>query len=127
MKDLHALNRFRQPQLEIELYGSIGGSDEGVFAFRSPADSKVLRVIASKGDGWEHVSVSKTARTPSWTEMEYIKRLFFRPDEVCMQLHVAETEHISFHDHCLHIWRPLGVVIPLPPAWMVGPKKEDAA
>jgi hypothetical protein len=127
MKNLHELNRHRRPKLEIELYGSIGGSDEGVFAFRSPVDSKVLWVIASKGDGWEHVSVSKATRTPSWAEMEFIKRLFFRPDEVCMQLHVSETDHISFHDHCLHIWRPLADVIPLPPAWMVGPRTKEIA
>jgi hypothetical protein len=54
--------------------------------------------------------------------MEWIKRMFFKPDEVCMQLHVAESEHISYHAHCLHIWRPLEAEIPLPPDWMVGPK-----
>lgn len=127
MRDLKELDRHRQPKLEIELYGGMGGSTEGLFAFRSPADGKVLRVIASVGDGWEHVSVSKVAKTPSWAEMEFVKRTFFRPDETAMQLHVPQADHISFHDHCLHIWRPIGQEIPRPPGWMVGLMKLEAA
>jgi hypothetical protein len=126
MKDLRSLDRYRQVKTEIEWFGQVGDAGNGYFAFRSPVDGKVLRVVASTGDEWEHVSVSKIAKTPSWREMEFIKRLFFKPDEVCMQLHVAESDHISYHDHCLHIWRPLTAEIPLPPAWMVGPN-EDAA
>lgn len=126
MRDLHALNSHRQMSVEVQAYGIVGDEANGMFAFRSPADGRTLRVIAATGDGWEHVSVSKPTRTPTWSEMEYIKRLFFKPDEVCMQLHVAEAEHISMHDHCLHIWRPIDGSIPLPPAWMVGVKEETA-
>jgi hypothetical protein len=54
--------------------------------------------------------------------MDYIKRLFFHPEEVCFQLHVSSAEHISNHDYCLHIWRPLEQQIPLPPPEMVGTK-----
>jgi hypothetical protein len=127
MKNLLLLNIYRQPKIELQLYGMIGNNENGVFAFKSPVDDKVLRVIASRGDGWEHVSVSKINKTPTWREMEFIKHKFFEADEVCMQLHVAEAEHISFHDYCLHLWRPTTIAIPLPPAWMVGPKKEEPA
>jgi hypothetical protein len=79
-----------------------------------------MRVIASDGAGWDHVSVSRVNRCPNWPEMEYVKRLFFAPHEVCMQLHVAESEHLSVHNYCLHIWRPNdGTKIPQPPALMV--------
>jgi hypothetical protein len=87
-----------------------------------------LRVIASAGkdqpDGWrwDHVSVSLSNRTPCWEEMDFIKRLFFNPEEVVMQLHVSSAEHISMHPYCLHLWRPLDGKIPLPPAEMVGVK-----
>ena len=119
MKDLTTLSKFRQPALELQLYGTMGGSGDGIFAFRSPVDSKTLRVIASTGEGWEHVSVSRINKTPSWAEMEFVKRMLFKPEEVCMQLHVAVEEHISVHRFCLHIWRPINQEIPLPPSWMV--------
>lgn len=86
----------------------------------------LLRVIASSGADQEkpyrfdHVSVSLSSRTPTWEEMDYVKRLFFHPEEVCYQLHPAETEHINNHPYCLHIWRSLDDKIPLPPADTVG-------
>jgi len=44
--------------------------------------------------------------TPTWDEMNAVRHLFFRDDETVMQLHVPTTDHISFHDGCLHLWRP---------------------
>ena len=85
----------------------------------------VLRVLASAANGWDHVSVSRHDRTPTWEEMEWVKRQFFKPDEVAMQLHVAEGEHLSYHPYCLHIWRPHDKVIPLPPQWMIAPGNRD--
>ena len=81
-----------------------------------------LRVIASVGMGWEHVSVSTETRTPSWEEMEYVKRAFWEPYETVMQLHVPEAEHVNCHPFCLHLWRPLWTEgkIPRPPNFMVG-------
>lgn len=123
MRNLSELNRHRQVREEIKRYGGIGTDTGGLFAFKSPVDGKTLWVIAASGDGWDHVSVSKTASIPKWQEMEFIKRKFFHPHEVCMQLHVAEAEHISFHANVLHMWRPHEGEIPLPPFWMVGPSK----
>lgn len=80
-----------------------------------------LRVICSSDNGWDHVSVSCETRCPSWNEMEFVKRSFFFPDEVAMQLHVNEKEHINHMPYCLHIWRPTnGMVIPRPPNRLVG-------
>jgi hypothetical protein len=54
--------------------------------------------------------------------MEQVKRLFFKPDEAAMQLHVPVNEHLSAHPFCLHLWRPNdGRQIPLPPALFVAP------
>jgi hypothetical protein len=123
MKDLHALNQHRQVHLELQLYGSIGDSKGGVFAFKSPVDAKVvLRVIASSNFGWDHVSVSPNRkRCPTWNEMSYIKRQFFEPDEVAVEYHVAERDHLSLHDYCLHLWRSQLTPHPLPPTTMVAP------
>ena len=65
-----------------------------------------LRFIVANGGGWDHVSVSCATRCPTWTEMDFIKRLVFRDDEVVMQLHVNDERKIDRHEFCLHLWRP---------------------
>lgn len=114
LRNLLTLDRWRI------IIPELGRGDElsGAFEMPSPLMGK-LRVIASGYDGWDHVSVSLPGRTPTWSEMEHVKRLFFRPEACCMQLHVPEVAHLSVHPHCLHIWRPHGVEIPRPPAEFV--------
>ena len=92
------------------------------------ARKRFIRVIASRGDPadpdelqrWDHLSASLADRCPTWEEMEFLKRLFFKPQETAMQLHVPTSAHISNHPYCLHIWRPLDVEIPRPPDILVG-------
>ena len=123
MRDLHTLDDIRErgPAV-IALYGDEGDATCGRFRLPSPVDGRRLTIVASAGYGWDHVSVSRPDRCPTWDEMEAVKRMFFHPTETAMQLHVPEVQHISRHPHCLHLWRPhlyLGV-IPRPPSWMVG-------
>ena len=94
-------------------------ADGGAFTTKSPVDRRLLRIIASNGMGWDHVSVSRSDRTPTWSELEFVKRLFFTEDEVAMQLHVPPANHINVHPHCLHLWRPQAEPIPMPPEYMV--------
>lgn len=77
----------------------------------------ILNVIADCGEGWDHVSVSvhEDHRCPTWEEMEAVKRAFFAPEECAMQLHVPVEDHVSIHPYVLHIWRPHGISIPVPP------------
>ncbi|RUV47801.1 MULTISPECIES: hypothetical protein [unclassified Mesorhizobium] len=123
MRNLNDLSRFRVmlPPNIATLWGVDPAGDAicGAFVLLSPIDRRQLRVIASNGDGWDHVSVSLANRCPRWQEMEFIKRAFFRPDEVAMQLHVPPADHISHHPFCLHLWRPHAGAIPLPPPAMV--------
>jgi hypothetical protein len=125
MIDLRRLDRFRNA--EIERLQSRGmpfpAADCGAFEIPSPDDgATILRIIAAKGMGWEHVSVSTETRTPTWSEMDLIYTMFFRPGEAAMQLHVPSTDHVNHMPFCLHLWRPCGLKkIPLPPSWMVGP------
>lgn len=79
-----------------------------------------IRIIFSWDEGWDHVSVSLPDRCPTWEEMEWVKRAFFRDTETAMQLHVPISDHISFHPYCLHLWRPQRKKIPRPPAALVG-------
>jgi len=81
-----------------------------------------LKVIASDGEGWEHVSVSTSTRCPDWEEMCMIKDLFWGENDCVIQYHPPRKNYVNCHKHCLHLWRPSKKKIPLPPMWMVGPK-----
>lgn len=94
--------------------------DGASFEFPFHATSALLRVTASTGGEWDHVSVSTGGRPPLWEEMEFVKRLLFRDDETAMQLHAPPSDHTNLPHH-LHLWRPQRLRIPRPPAWMVGP------
>ena len=104
----------------FELYGNAGDAGAGVFNVPVLSTGTMLHVIASVGDGWDHVSVSRTDRCPTWEEMVYVKRAFFKRNEWAMELHPPEADNISRHPYCLHLWRPHGTDIPIPFSWMVG-------
>lgn len=65
-------------------------------------------VIASDGEGWEHVSVSLENRTPNWDEMVFIKDMFWDKRALVIQLHPPKSEYINNHPFCLHMWRKAG-------------------
>lgn len=112
MVDLNTLNEFRDVNLEKEIFGTRGDSENGVFRL----NYKCLPyfIIASTGDGWEHVSISTHNQTPSWKLMCKIKNMFFNEDEIVVQYHPREKDYINIHEHCLHLWRPLNEKLPLP-------------
>jgi len=82
-----------------------------------------MKVMASDGMGWEHVSVSYQHRCPTWLEMCFIKHLFWGDEARVMQLHPPKSEWVNNHSFCLHLWRPEDVEIPHPPEYMVGIKE----
>lgn len=94
----------------IEIYRKSGPKGECIGAFELPvktrAGRKVFRVLCGNGGGWDHVSVSNPLECPSWEVMSAVKKLWFGPDEVVMQLHVAESDHINIHPNTLHLWMP---------------------
>lgn len=86
--------------------------------------NSVLHFIFSSGCGFEHLSVSTPVRTPTWDEMCKMKEIFWRDDEVCMQLHPKKEEYVNNHNYCLHIWKPIDKEIPMPPSVMVGIRED---
>lgn len=120
MRNLDALEQYRRRDIEQRHYGVQGDARNGLFIVPSPQDGVPLRIIAATGGGWEHVSVSREDRCPSWEEMDAMARAFFWPQETVMQLHVPRTDHVNVHPHCLHLWRPTGKPIPRPPSIFVG-------
>lgn len=118
-----------KPPKRIEKYrvrNGLLGSDSswgnnGVFEMPGP-NGDILTVIVSDGLGWDHVSVSTPKRTPTWSEMCFVKDIFFEEDEVVIQYHPAKKDYVNFYKYCLHMWRPQGVELPEPPTILVGPK-----
>lgn len=96
-----------------------------------PKIKQQLNFMISWACGFEHLSVSTPVRCPTWNEMQMMKEIFFKDDEVCMQLHPAKENYINNMEYCLHIWRPINKEIPCPPNIMVGLRpthiKEDVA
>ena len=119
---LHAPNQYRVrtgPMGSDDSYGNLG-------CFQIPVSKNGKRhytVVSSDAAGWEHVSVSLPDRTPSWDEMCFIKALFWDEEDCVVQYHPPKGQYINNHPHCLHLWRPLAVAMPFPPAWMVGVKE----
>lgn len=79
-----------------------------------------IMVIASFGEGWEHVSVSLSYRCPTWDEMCMIKDFFWGEEDTVVQYHPAKSEYINCHPYCLHLWRPINEETPHPPKGLVG-------
>ena len=79
-----------------------------------------LKIIASDGEGWEHVSVSLPTRCPTWDEMCFVKSVFWDYEDAVMQLHPPRSTWVNNHQFCLHLWRPTAKAVPLPPQWMIG-------
>jgi hypothetical protein len=54
--------------------------------------------------------------------MQFVKGLFWEPDETVIQYHPAESQYVNCHPLVLHLWKPIGVVLPTPPTSLIGPK-----
>lgn len=117
-------------------YATTTGMKMGAFRILLPKSMGGLwiNVLASDGSGWaegglpgtpwEHVSVSVRGhpdRCPTWEQMCWVKDAFFDPEETVIQLHPPRSTYVNFHGGTLHMWRPVGVDIPLPPPVTVGP------
>jgi hypothetical protein len=86
-----------------------------------------IRCQISDGEGWEHVSVTigplnkHPTRCPTWDEMCWVKAQFWREDECVVEYHPPKSEYVSCHPYCLHLWKPIGIELPLPDSILVGP------
>ena len=115
----HVPNKYRIRSGEMGSDDSYGNNG----AFMIPLTSKdQLAVIASDRMGWEHVSVSLRNDVPRWRHMCFIKEMFWDAEDCVIQYHPPKSVYINVHPNCLHLWRPVGMVIPLPPTWMIGGK-----
>ena len=108
----------------------------GAFVVLFPGSGRYIKIISSDGEDlklpalditggegrWEHVSASLENRPPNWAEMCFVKNLFWDEEECVVQYHPPASKYVNCHPHCLHLWKPIGIDVPTPPHWMVGPR-----
>ncbi len=111
----HCPDKFR---VTHPAYGP-GDETNGLFEITLKHSQRV-RVIASNGMGWEHVSVSRDDRCPTWEEMCQVKDLFWDEDDCVVQYHPPKSDYVNIHKNRQHLWRPRGVDMPRRPKLMVG-------
>lgn len=92
--------------------------DDG-FALQIEFHGAELRIIASWGLDWDHVSIHIEGRCPTWAEMCFVKNIFWENSECVIQYHPPDKQYIDVHSHCLHLWRPQKTEIPMPPLNLV--------
>jgi hypothetical protein len=103
-------------------------SDGNNGLFLCPHFGVMLFCICSDGADWEHVSVTikdrkltkQIMRCPTWQEMCYVKQLFWDDTDAVIQVHPAAKDYVDYHPYCLHLWRPIGRELVLPPKELVG-------
>lgn len=118
---------FKAPEKYRLVHHPLLGSDESYGnngCFVIPYRNYEFTVIASDGEGWEHVSVSLKNRNPNWEEMCYIKSIFWGDEDCVVQYHPPKSEYVNNHQYCLHMWRPTDGEIPLPPSILTGIKTK---
>jgi hypothetical protein len=94
-------------------------------AFEIPFRSAKMFVVASNGGRvaeWEHVSASLKNRCPNWEEMSFLKDLFWDDEETVVQFHPKKSEYVNNSANCLHLWKPIGSEVELPPSVLTGIK-----
>lgn len=112
--------------LEGPLASPAGNGLEGAFIIPGPRGDRLV-VVVSDGrrwvecdlwpPSWEHVSahVNGRRRCPTWEEMCFLKDQFWTADECVIQYHPPDLLRVNTHEHTLHLWRPRGIDLPMPP------------
>lgn len=129
MRDINEIKKTKGLIIKKEKSNGFGGSLFPIEYKNGKAKinqnpEKVLHFIFSWACGFEHLSVSTSVKTPTWEQMCKMKDIFWKEDEVCMQLHPAKDNYIDNMSYCLHIWKPIKKEIPTPPNLMVGIRKN---
>lgn len=114
-------NKFRVRDGHLGSDDNIGNS--GAFMVTLKHNQKVF-VIASDGFGWEHVSVSRKDRMPTWDEMCQVKDQFWGEDDCVVQYHPPRSDYVNNHSYCLHLWRRIGQEFETPPMFLVGDQSK---
>jgi hypothetical protein len=92
---------------ESEALGN-GGVYLSTSGLRVIAEVEFVRNELQEYSLWLHVSFSRRDRVPSYEELTHVKRVFVGDDLKAIMVLPAKAEHYNHHEHCLHLYAPLG-------------------
>lgn len=65
-------------------------------------------VVVSQADydgvEWIHASIAFEHEDPAYADLVALKAAVFGPDRWAYQVFATDAEHISIHNHALHLW-----------------------
>lgn len=103
MKNIKKLNKVIKWREDSRILGV----DMKSAVIELPTGVKAHCVVGFNEDGWEHVSIQLLVnRLPKWSEMCYIKDLFWDPEEEVVQIHPKKSQYVDITE-ALHLWRPV--------------------
>lgn len=79
--------------------GRMGAKDNKVYNMDTGC-----RVIYSKENGREHVSISHPKRYPNWNELTFVRYKLMKPDVKVAQILPPREEYVNVHTNCFHLW-----------------------
>ena len=122
--------------------------NNGVFIipWKHPISKKItwLQTIVSQDEQWQHVAVvvlkgnpykigkinnnnkkksswgKQSTIPPTWNMMSFIKDIFWDDTQYVVQYHPSKINYVNNHKGCLHLFRPVGKILPIPPIEMIG-------
>ncbi len=53
---------------------------------------------------YQHLSISRKDRYPTWDEIVLFRSLFFDDDDEVIQVIPKESNYVNVHDNCFHLW-----------------------
>lgn len=108
----------RDTTVHLEPFRVDGFGMNGRVRLTCETSHRVLWIQSSDGEGWEHVSVSvldDQTLCPTWAEMHWVKRQFWKDTETVLQIHPPQCEYVKGKDiEVLHLWRQIDKEFCLP-------------
>ena len=76
--------------------------------------------------GWEHafLDLEYLKRTPTWLEMNVLRKFYWYDSEPVIQIHPKRSEYVNFNHYRLHLWKNSHFDFELPPIEQVLNKFE---
>lgn len=91
---------------ERDHYYPQAGQLSAVFRSRWDLTAIVSVDVMADDRSWLHVSMSMTARLPTWNELKEVKNLFMG-DVLAVQVLPRKQDYVNTHKNTLHLWHCL--------------------
>lgn len=90
------------------LWSKIQSGEDGS-AYQHINGLMVISSWAVEDDGkkWQHVSMSRKSRLPSYDDIQMVKEHFIGDDSKALMVFPSKDKHVNIHKFCLHLWHCL--------------------